>query len=188
MMQLPYRFGRYTLLQRLAAGGMGEIYRARYEGEGGFSKTVAIKRVLPSHAADTHLTSMFLDEARVLTYLQHQNIVQVFELGKCEEQFFISMEYVDGIDLRRLFLHLMRGELELPRRFLLHIIAQLLQGLDFVHRSSGPDGRPLHLIHRDLSPANILISWNGEVKITDFGIAKGFHRSEETTTVQLKGK
>ena len=180
-MHLPYRFGKYVLDQKIAQGGMAEIYRARYLGESGFEKRVAIKRILPVWSGNKDFVAMLCDEAKALVRLQHQNIVQVYELGKDGEVFYISMEYVDGIDLRRLFNKLAGGE-TLHLKLICFIISEMLKGLDISHnRGSG-------IIHRDISPQNILLSFSGEVKIADFGIAKGFHRSFETVVSQVKGK
>jgi len=187
-MELPYSFGRYTLIKKIANGGMAEVYVARYRGEEDFSKTVAIKRILPESTGDHRFTSMLIDEAKALVHLQHQNIVQVYELGREGDHLFISMEYVRGIDLKRLLLGVMRKEIKLPLKYILFIILQILQGLDFAHRVKGENGEPLNIVHRDVSPSNILCSWSGEVKVADFGIAKGNHRTHSTIAHQLKGK
>lgn len=187
-MQLPYRIGRYTLLSKIANGGMAEIYLGRYDGAQGFSKPVAIKRILPSSTKDMQFTEALIDEAKALVQLPHQNIVQVYELGEDGAHLFISMEYVNGVDVGRVLKKLMqRGEI-MPVKFVLYVIAQILQGLDFVHRVTGNDRKPLDLIHRDISPQNILCSWNGAVKLADFGIAKGSHRTAHTVVNQVKGK
>lgn len=178
-MRLPCSFGRYNLLRKLANGGMAEIYLARYTGEEGFSKVVAVKRILPEKC-DTQFTAMLVDEARALTHIQHQNVVQVYELGKEGTHPFIAMEYVRGVDLKRLLIGIVRREVILPRRHALFVILQVLQGLACVHREG--------IVHRDISPANILCSWQGEVKVADFGIAKGIHRTHGTAANQLKGK
>lgn len=180
-MRLPYRFGKYVLDRKLAQGGMAEIYKARYIGESGFEKQVAVKRILPAWSGNKDFIAMLCDEARALVNLQHQNIVQVFELGRDGNTYFISMEYVDGIDLRRLLNRLGTGSV-LPLRFSCFIISEVLKALDISHsRGSG-------IIHRDISPQNILISFSGEVKVADFGIAKGRHRTFETAVTQVKGK
>lgn len=187
-MELPYRMGRYTLLKKLANGGMAEIYLARYKGEENFSKLVAIKRILPDKSQGPQFIEMLKDEARALVRIQHQNIVQVYELGRDYEHLFISMEYVNGIDLGRLLRHVLSKGVEIPLKFVIHVVSQILQGLDCAHGVFGSDGRPLCLVHRDVSPPNILCSWNGEVKVADFGIAKGNHRTIVTVAHQLKGK
>ena len=182
--QLPYKFGRYLLLKKIAQGGMAEIYKAKYFGEGGFVKEVAVKRILPVWSDNKEFVAMLCDEARALVQLQNQNIVQVFELGKDNDLYYISMEYVRGVDLRRLF----KTENKIPLKFVTYIICEVLKGLDFAHNRKDRSGASLKIIHRDISPQNILLSFNGEVKIADFGIAKGAHRTHETKVSQIKGK
>ncbi len=185
-MQLPYKFGKYVLVSKIAQGGMAEIYRAKYFGEGGFVKDVAIKRILPIWSDNKEFTTMLCDEAKALVNLQHQNIVQVYELGKDNGTFYISMEYVDGLDVRQLFKRVAHPPL--PVKFACFIIGEILKGLNFAHTRSDKQGRSLGIIHRDISPQNVLISFNGEIKVADFGIAKGNHRSFETVVTQVKGK
>ena len=185
---MNYRFGRYVLTKKLAAGGMAEIYRAKYIGEGGFEKKVAIKRLLPAWSADKDFITMLIDEAKALVHLQHHNIVQVFELGKEGESFFISMELIEGLNLGALFNRLTAGGIVLPLKYTIYIICQILEALDFAHKQAGTDGKLLGIVHRDVSPPNVLLSWNGEIKVADFGIAKGAHRTYETTVTQVKGK
>lgn len=180
-MHLPHQFGRYVLTKKLAAGGMAEIYRAKYLGEGGFERNVAVKRLLPEWSADRDFITMLIDEAKALVRLQHKNIVQVLELGKEEDSFFISMELIEGLDLGSLFNRLLRDGIILPLKYSIYIICQILEALDFAHRQ-------LNIVHRDVSPPNVLLSWNGEVKVADFGIAKGEHRTYETQVTQVKGK
>ncbi len=187
-MKLPHRFGRYTLLERIARGGTAEVFRARFESSDGFVKTVAIKRLLPNWCGNAELRTLLIDEARVLTHLQHQAIVQVYELGRDASVPFIAMEYVDGIDAGQLLRFCLRDEEPLPMAQALFITAQVLVALEFAHRSVGADGTPLHIVHRDISPSNILISVNGEVKVTDFGIAKGGHRTHVTAMGAPRGK
>lgn len=187
-MRLPYRFGRYTLVEKIAAGGTAEVYRAVLSAENGFAKTVAVKRLLPLWGGNDELRAMLIDEARALVCLQHQAIVQVLELGSEGDIPFIAMEFVDGIDCGRLLNDVIRGGEYLPMAHALYIVGQILLALEFAHRTVDAGGRPLGIVHRDISPSNILLSWNGEVKVTDFGIAKGLHRTKFTATGQLKGK
>lgn len=187
-MKLPYHFGRYTLIEKIANGGTAEVYRAVFGGEEGFAKTMAVKRLLPAWGGSDEMRQMLIDEARALVNLQHQAIVQVFELGQCEGSPFLAMEYVDGIDSERLLTEIIRAATPLPLIHAAYIMMQVLLALEFAHRSTGPDGEPLKLVHRDISPSNILLSWNGEVKVTDFGIAKGMHRTQETQAGMLRGK
>jgi serine/threonine protein kinase len=181
-MNLPYSFGKYVLHKKIAQGGMAEIFLADYRGERGFSKKVAVKRILPAWSSRPDFERMLIDEAKALEHLQHQNIVQVFELGKCDDYFYISMEYVHGLDLRKLLKIVQKDFKKIPEKFIVFIIEEILKALDFAH------GMPLNIVHRDISPPNILVSLSGEVKLTDFGIAKGLHREEETSCVALKGK
>jgi len=187
-MRLPYRFGRYLLVERIAAGGTAEIYRAVLSAKGGFSKTVAVKRLLPSWGGNGEVEAMLVDEAKALSMLQHRAIVQVMDLGFCEGSPFIAMEYVDGMDCAGLLAKLIRERSPLPAKLALYIAEQTLSALDFAHRSVDETGVPMGIVHRDVSPPNILLSWSGEVKVADFGIAKGSHRSRRTQLGQLKGK
>ena len=187
-MRLPHRFGRYVLLEKLAQGGLAEIYRAQYSAESGFSKEVAVKRLLPIWSDNKQFTNMLVDEAKALVHLSHPNIVQVFELGRDQELFYISMELVDGVDLRQLFQKMVTEKIVLPRKLLLFIFAEVIRALDFAHSKKDGSGKELKIIHRDISPQNIMVSYDGAVKVADFGIAKGLHRSWETTVTQIKGK
>ncbi len=183
-----YQLGRYRLTEKIAAGGMGEIYRATYMGENGFLKTVAIKRLLPEWSSNKEFIAMLIDEAKAQAQLAHPNIVQVIELGRDGNDYFISMEYVDGINLGQLSNKILRSNEKIPLKFIIYIISQILNALNFAHNLCGPDGSPLNIVHRDISPPNVLCSWNGEVKVADFGIAKGMHRTYKTCSSQLKGK
>ena len=187
-MLLPYRFGRYTLVEKIACGGTAEVYRAVLNAHNGFAKTVALKRLLPSWGGNEEIQEMLVDEARVLTYLQHQAIVQVLELGSEEGITFIAMEFVDGVNCATLLKKIIRDRSPLPLTHALQITGQVLLALEFAHRCEDSVGRPLGIVHRDISPSNILLSYNGEVKITDFGVAKGLHKSSLSTFGQLKGK
>ena len=186
-MRLPYRFGRYTLVERIAAGGTAEIYRALV-GRGRGARDVAVKRLLPSWGGNAEIEAMLMDEARVLSHLSHPAIVRVHEHGMAEGNPFIAMEYVDGMDCARLLAESVRDGGPPPLRIALYIVEQVLLALEFAHRSSDSEGRPLGVVHRDISPQNILLAWDGRVKVTDFGIAKGAHRTRMTELGQLKGK
>ncbi len=187
-MNLPCRFGRYTLVEKVANGGTAEVYRALLTSDSGFIKTVAIKKLLPSWDENDELRHMLVDEANVLCLLAHQSIVQVYELGSEDSTPFIAMEFVDGIDCGRLLTHIIREPAPLDAPHALYIVSQVLTALEFAHRCEDASGRPLGIVHRDISPSNILLSWNGEVKVTDFGIAKGSHRTRFTTAGQIRGK
>jgi len=180
-------FGKYRLIRKLAAGGMAEIFLARQEGMEGFSKLVVIKRILPVHADNEELIQMFLDEARIAAGLTHPHIVQIYELGQ-HGDFFIAMEFVHGMDLRHICERGMAVGNFLPLRHAVRIIADTAAGLHYAHNKTGPDGASLHIVHRDISPQNILVSFEGTAKITDFGIAKAANKVTTTRTGQVKGK
>lgn len=164
-------FGRYHLTQRIAVGGMAEVFWAELHGPFGFNKPLIIKRILPQHANDPEFLRMFATEAKLAGQLVHPNIVQVYELGEVDGQYFIAMERVDGLDLRLFWQVLARDRQRLPATLALYITAELLHGIDFAHRAIGHDHQPLGVVHRDVSPSNVLVSWRGDVKVADFGIA-----------------
>ena len=170
-MSNPEQFGKYQLLEKIATGGMAEVYRARAFGMAGFEKILVIKRVLDRMAEDQEFVEMFIDEARIAVQLQHVNIVQVFDLGKESGQYYMAMEYVHGIDLSRL-LSRARNLGSFPIPLALFIAAEMLKALQFAHQQVDQDGRPMQIVHCDVSPQNVLISYAGEVKILDFGIAR----------------
>jgi len=166
--------GKYFLHERIGTGGMAEVYRATYCPEGGFRKTVAIKRVLSGAAASMpEFNEMFVEEARLCALLHHPNIVQVFDCGKYQGGFIVAMEYVDGPSLQAL---IRTGSGPLPISAVTFIGAELASALDYIHRKVAPDGKPLNLVHRDVNPPNILISRIGEVKLSDFGVASAATR------------
>lgn len=179
---------RYELVQKIACGGTAEVWRAIQTGSIGFKKTVALKKILSSSRASRELRELLIDEAKVLCHLQHSSIVQVLELCEDESDPFIAMEFVDGIDCQVLLSRLIRNRTRAPIGISLYVAAEALTALDFAHKKSDENGNAMQIVHRDVSPSNILISWNGEVKLTDFGIAKGLHRSELTNAGTLKGK
>ncbi len=160
--------GKYFLHERLGSGGMAEVFRATYWPEGGFRKTVAVKRVLPTKADTERFTRMFLEEARLCAMLTHPNIVQVLDCGRFQDRFILAMEYVEGCSLARLIKGLGRP---LPLAAVTFLGAELAAALDYIHKRVGPDGKPLGLVHRDLNPPNVLLSRIGEVKLADFGVA-----------------
>lgn len=168
--------GKYFLHERIGAGGMAEVHRATYCPEGGFRKTVAIKRVLPSAAASTpEFNQMFVEEARLCAQLHHPNIVQVFDCGRYQDGFIVAMEFVDGPSLQALLRH---GGGPLPLAVVTYIGAELAAALDYIHKKVSPEGVPLNLVHRDVNPPNILISKIGEVKLSDFGVASAETRGD----------
>jgi serine/threonine protein kinase len=183
----PQPFGKYLLTERIGAGGMAEIFRATAFGVEGFTKEICIKRILPTLTADDIFIKMFVSEAKIAVTLHHANIVQVFDLGRIGEHYFIAMELVRGRDLLELINRCRSNRRRMPVPIALYILAQVCKGLEYAHRVK-QEGRPAGIIHRDVSPSNILVSWEGDVKVADFGIAKAGHKDEKTATGTLKGK
>jgi TonB family protein len=185
----PDRFGQYEILERISSGGMAELFRARRSGVEGFQKIVAIKKILPHIAGDEEFITMFADEAKLAAQLNHPNIVHIFDLGKIEAGgYFIAMEHVEGRDLRSI-LHMARETgLRLPVSLAVAIAAKVGAALDYAHRRRGDDGRDLNIVHRDVSPPNILVSTEGDIKLCDFGIAKAASKVSRTESGALKGK
>ena len=180
---------RYRITERIAAGGMAEVFKGVAESIQGFRKNVAIKRVLPALTKNKKFVAMFLDEARLSLHLQHANIVQVFDIGHTEETYFIVMEYVDGIDLKTLLEWRRRIGRLLTIGQTVYIIMEASKGLAYAHEAMHPEtGRPLGIVHRDVSPPNVLLSRNGEIKVTDFGLAKAAVQVETTDPGVVKGK
>lgn len=178
--------GKYLLHERIGAGGMAEVYRATYSPEGGFEKLVAVKRVLPSYSEDNSFLQMFKREAEVCSRLSHPNIVQVFDLGRDRGTYFLAMEYIDGISLATLIRLL--GPERLPVPAVAWIGAEVASALDYLHRKTGENGEKLHLVHRDVNPPNVLISMSGEVKLSDFGIARAAQAVTLTEVGVVRGK
>ncbi|WP_426736461.1 protein kinase domain-containing protein [Myxococcus faecalis] len=166
-------FGKYTLLERIATGGMAEIYRARMTAVAGVTKPVVIKKILPGYADQSAFVSMFVNEARIAAGLSHGNIAQVFDFGEVDGQYFIAMEWVDGHPLSRVLRRAReKGLYTLPQPLALLVTVEVLKGLAYAHTRLDDRGRPLHIIHRDVSPQNVLLSFEGQVKLVDFGIAR----------------
>lgn len=184
----PVAFGRYQLLKRLAVGGMAEIYLAKLTGVQGFEKLVVIKRILPNLAADPRFVQMFLDEARLAASLNHPNVVQIFELGEEQGAYFIAMEFIAGDDLSNLSKAARQQDTEVPLEVAARIIAEAAQGLHYAHTLKDLRGQPLNLVHRDVTLSNILVTYSGQVKLVDFGIAKAESQQQKTTAGGLKGK
>lgn len=182
-------FGQYTLVDKIASGGMAEIFLAKTRGFGGFEKTLVIKRLHPHHSDDHQFAKMLVDEAKITVQLQHANIVQIFDLGRIGGQYYIAMELVDGRDLFGVLRQLHQNDLQTPLEAACYIVAELCHGLTYAHRKRDlQTGEPLCVVHRDISPQNILLSWAGEVKIADFGIVKAKQRSTHTEAGIIKGK
>ena len=188
MRALPPSVGKYQVLERLAVGGMAELFKARAAGEHGFEKLVVVKKILPQLAADPAFIQMFLDEARLTAQLDHPNIVHVFELGTDADTPYIAMQWVDGVDLLALMRECARTQLRLPAQLAALIAREVLDALDYAHHATSAEGRPLGLVHRDISPGNVLVSKRGDVKLTDFGIARAAERQHKTEAGMLKGK
>ena len=183
-------FGKYELVSKLAAGGMAITYRARMKGAAGVTKPVVIKQILPHFADEPDFVEMFVSEARVAAGLTHGNIAQVFDFGEIDGQYFLAMEFVHGQTLSKLLRRAQKAGLPgLPMPLALFVATQICDGLDYAHRHIGEDGRPMGLVHRDVSPDNVLISYEGQVKVIDFGIAKATSVVEARTSPgTLKGK
>ncbi len=181
-------FGKYVLLQRINVGGMAEVFKARVAAEGHQGRLLAIKRILPAIAADQDFISMFIDEAKISVQLDHPNIARSYELGRSNDLYYIAMEYVAGRDLRTLFERRRRKGEVVPPALAAYVMSRVAEGLDYAHHRKDADGRDLQIIHRDVSPQNVLISYDGEVKIIDFGIAKAANKILKTQAGVLKGK
>lgn len=188
------RIGSYELVERLDVGGMAEVFRARRRGVAGFERTVAIKRILPQIAQDPEIIDLFTQEAKLAVQLSHPNIARIYDLGRDGDEYFIAMEYVDGLSLRTLLRRLSpdgehsetRGRLELATACF--IAEEVADALEYAHFAVDRDGKPLHIVHRDISPSNIMISAEGHVKVIDFGLAKAANRISQTGHGIVKGK
>src|SRR5438045_5663798 len=188
-MRKPTRFGKYLLLERIAVGGMSEVVVAKGFGVEGFERLLAIKKILPTMGEDAEFIHMFVDEARLAVQLAHANIVQVLELGKHDESLYIAMEYISGRDLRQLMERFRKRQQPMPLPQACLIVAEVCEALDYAHRKRDAQGRALGIVHRDVSPQNVLVSFEGEVKLIDFGIAKAESRLQKKTQAGiLKGK
>ncbi|HEV8321609.1 MAG TPA: serine/threonine-protein kinase [Myxococcota bacterium] len=185
---MAVRLGPYILLSKLATGGMAELFLARRDGPEGFQKLAVVKRILPQYAADPEFVGMFLDEARLAARLDHPNIVHIYDLGKTKDSFFIAMEYVAGEDLRSIAMQARQHDYPLPEGHMVRIYGEVAAALHHAHTRTDADGRPLGIVHRDVSPQNILVSYEGATKLTDFGIAKAARQAGVTKDGVLKGK
>jgi eukaryotic-like serine/threonine-protein kinase len=185
---VPKAIGRYQILDRVAVGGMAELFKATLQGEHGFAKLVAIKKILPHLANDRQFVEMFIDEARLTAQLDHRHIVQVFELGTDADTPYIAMQFVDGVDALALLRECARAQVRLPPDLAAVIARDVLDALDYAHNAVDVNGVPLKIVHRDISPGNVLLSWRGDIKLTDFGIARAAERRHKTEAGTLKGK
>jgi len=184
----PIPFGKYYLLERISVGGMAEVFKAKAFGVEGFERLIAVKRILPSIAEDEEFITMFIDEAKIAVQLTHANIAQIFDLGKVGDSFFIALEYVAGKDLRTIFDKMRKHNQTIPSPMAAYVIMKTCEGLDYAHNKKDATGRDLNLVHRDVSPQNVLISYDGDVKLIDFGIAKAAGKAGKTQAGILKGK
>ncbi|MEM6290264.1 MAG: protein kinase [Myxococcota bacterium] len=187
-MKLPGKYGPYLLLERVSVGGMAEVYKAKEYGVEGFERTVAVKRILPHVAEDDEFIAMFKDEAKIAVQLAHGNVAQIYNLGNEQESFYIALEYIAGRDLRAIFQKGQQVGKPMPVPQVCYVIMKICEGLDYAHNKKDKSQRPLNIIHRDVSPPNILVSFEGEVKLIDFGVAKAAGRASRTQAGILKGK
>ena len=179
---------RYRVIEKIASGGMAEVFRAESAGLEGFKKTVAIKRVLPHLSEKKQFIGMFLDEARVSAQLGHSNCVQVFDIGVGDNTYFIVMEYVDGADLKAIIENLRATNRQMAPELACLICVRICEGLAYAHELCDAEGNPMHIVHRDMSPPNVLVTRHGEVKIVDFGLAKANSQLEKSEPGIIKGK
>jgi serine/threonine-protein kinase len=187
--KLPRQFGKYMLLRRLAAGGMAEIFLALHRSVAGFEKLVVIKRILPQMNDDQQFIDMLLHEARIAATLSHTNIVQTFDVGQLDGSYFIAMEHIHGEDIRSIVRQMKKvNSPEFPLENALHIVLGLCAGLAYAHDKRDLDGKLLGIVHRDVSPQNLVITFSGDVKIVDFGVAKSIQAHEDASGSMLKGK
>ena len=180
------QFGKYSLIRKIGTGGMAEVFLARTPVAQGLNKTLVIKKIHTAYARSRQFVTMFVDEAKIALGLNHPNIIQVFDFGAVADTYFLAMEHVEGIDLLRLLQEAARARSHLPYGLSAYIVQQLAKGLDYAHRKADEFGEPLGIVHRDISPQNILLSWDGSVKIVDFGIARARDIQEEEGVI--KGK
>ncbi len=182
------KFGQYVLIEKIATGGMAEVWKARKRGEEGFQKIVAIKKILPHLSDNQDFIEMFIDEAKLAAQLNHNNIIHIYDLGKIQSSYYIAMEYIDGYDLKTI---LRRGEERdhpMGVELALFVASKIGQALDYAHRKKDFDEREMGLVHRDVSPQNVLVSQDGDIKLCDFGIAKAASKASHTQAGALKGK
>jgi len=180
------QYGKYRLVRRIGSGGMAEVFLARTQVAQGLAKQLVLKKIHPAFARSRQFVSMFVDEAKIALKLNHPNIVQVFDFGQVGDTFFLAMEYVEGMDVLRLAQHAREAGRRIPFGLCSYIVQQSLKGLDYAHRKTDDFGEPLGIVHRDVSQQNVLVSWDGAVKIVDFGIARARDVHEETGVI--KGK
>jgi len=186
--QRAQQLGRYQLLDRIAYGGMAEIYRAKTFDQEGRAHLVAVKKVLGHLTTDEEFVKMLVDEAKLTALVQHENVAQVYEFAHTGDEYFIAMEYVDGKDVRALLERHRQRKQFIPAEQVAWVVMEVANGLYAAHTQRDAHGRPMHIVHRDVSPSNVLLSYNGEVKLCDFGIAKATSTRVQTKTGVIKGK
>jgi len=184
----PLKFGKYWLTDRIAVGGMAELYRGKISGEEGFEKAVAVKKILPHLSEEKEAVRYFIDEARLAALLQHPNIIQIYDFGRLDDSYFIAMEYLFGKDLKTVLQSAEQRGVSLSLENALHIAVGVCSGLDYAHNMKDLQGHLLNIIHRDVSPQNIFLTYDGQIKIIDFGIAKAASRISNTRSGVIKGK
>jgi TonB family protein len=182
------KFGQYVLLEKIATGGMAEVWKARMRGVEGFQKTVAIKKILPHLSDNQDFIEMFIDEAKLAAQLNHNNIIHIYDLGKIQSSYYIAMEYIDGYDLKSILKLAADRDQPLSVELALFVASKIAAALDYAHRKRDFEDRDLGLVHRDVSPQNVLISKEGDIKLCDFGIAKAASKASHTQAGALKGK
>jgi TonB family protein len=182
------KFGQYVLIEKIATGGMAEVWKARMRGVEGFQKIVAIKKILPHLSDNQDFIEMFVDEAKLAAQLNHNNIIHIYDLGKIQASYYIAMEYIDGYDLKTILKRAQERDQPMQTELALFIASKVAAALDYAHRKRDFDDRDLGLVHRDVSPQNVLISQEGDIKLCDFGIAKAASKASHTQAGALKGK
>src|SRR5262245_62083107 len=186
--RLPRRFGKYSLFDKIGEGGMARIYLGRTKTDLGGERLVVVKQILPILSSSAEFSRLLIDEAKLAARLSQGNIVQVFDLGREEDVLYIAMEYVEGFDLRQLLLYCSRNGVPLPVQFALLVVTETLFALDYAHRKKDEEGTALEIVHRDVSPSNVLLSFDGEVKLCDFGIARAMGATEALPEEAIQGK
>jgi serine/threonine protein kinase len=181
-------YGPYHLVEKVAVGGMAEVWKATQSGIGGFVKVLAVKRLLPHLARNADLVDLFINEAKMVARLTHPNIVQIYDLGRIEKSYYIAMEYVPGRDLRTVRRRAAERGLRIPLDLAVLVTTRVCAALAYAHKKRDEQGRAMSIVHRDVSPQNILLSYEGEVKLTDFGIAKAASKARTTDNDMLRGK
>ena len=184
----PFQFGKYLLVAPLAQGGMAEIFLAKQQGPAGYEKTVVIKRVLSHYSSHSDFVAMFLDEARLAAQLSHPNIVQIFDFGEADGSYYLCMEYLRGEDLHTFVKFAHSKQTPVPAQVAVTVVAAACDALDYAHALTSDDGRPLNIVHRDISPSNIFVTFQGVVKVLDFGIARAEGKIVKTAAGMIRGK